>query len=228
MFVMTHPEYIRAKAVELRTQRNLSIDEIAERLALPRTTVFYWLRDLPIDRSARPRTLAQLNGSIAMQAKYRRLREAAYAEGRASSTSWRSTLRSATSSACTSRRATSGTATRCRCATQIRRWSCSATAGSAGSRVRRLHYRVQYHADQDLDELQRFWGAQLRHRSRTHRNAAQVQQQPARRPDVALCAWRARPCASATPCSARGSGLDGPAARVLALDWAFRGVAQPG
>ena len=81
---MSHPEYIRAKAVELRTQRNLSIDEIAERLALPRTTVFYWLRDLPINRSARPRSLAQLNGNLAMQEKYRRLREAAYAEGRAS------------------------------------------------------------------------------------------------------------------------------------------------
>ncbi len=80
---MTHPEYIQSKAVELRTERILSIDEIAERLALPRTTVFYWLRDLPIDRSARPRSLAQLNGSIAMQEKYRQLREAAYEEGRA-------------------------------------------------------------------------------------------------------------------------------------------------
>src|SRR3954470_12938234 len=66
----------------MRTERNFSIDEIAERLVLPRTTVFYWVRDLPIDRSARPRTRAQLNGSLAMQAKYRRLREAAYAEGR--------------------------------------------------------------------------------------------------------------------------------------------------
>ena len=56
----------------MRTERNLSIDEIAERLALPRTTVFYWVRDLPIDRSARPRTLAQLNGNLAMQEKYRR------------------------------------------------------------------------------------------------------------------------------------------------------------
>ena len=82
---MTHPDYIRAKARELRTERNLSIDEIAERLALPRTTIFYWVRDLPIERSARPaHAMAQLNGSLAMQAKYRRLREAAYAEGRAS------------------------------------------------------------------------------------------------------------------------------------------------
>src|SRR3978361_2059471 len=83
MFVRIYSDYIRDKAREMRTERNLSIDEIAERLALPRKTGFYWVRDLPIDRSARPRTLAQLNGSIAMQEKYRRLREAAYEEGRA-------------------------------------------------------------------------------------------------------------------------------------------------
>jgi transcriptional regulator with XRE-family HTH domain len=132
-----YPAYIRDKARQMRTQRNLSIDEIAERLALPRTTVFYWVRDLPIDRSARPRTLAQLNGSIAMQAKYRRLREAAYEDGRAQfdelvlDASFRDFLclyiaegykRSRnTVSVCNSDR-----------------WSCSATAGSAVSRARRL------------------------------------------------------------------------------------------
>ena len=158
---MGHPEYIRAKAVELRTERNLSIDEIAERLALSRTTVFYWLRDFPIDRSARPRTLAQLNGSIAMQAKYRRLREAAYEEGSAQfdelvlDPSFRDFVclyiaegykrnRNAVS-VCNSDPAV---------VVLCDRW------------IRRLpsapvDYRVQYHADQDLDELQRFWGEQL-------------------------------------------------------------------
>jgi transposase-like protein len=160
-FVMSHPEYIRAKAVELRTRRNLSIDEIAERLALPRTTIFYWLRDLPIDRSARPRTLAQLNGSLAMQAKYRRLREAAYEEGRASfdelarDPSFRDFVclyiaegykrNRNTVSVCNSDPAIVAV-----CDRWLRRLS-SATRT----------YRVQHHADQDADELQRFWGAQL-------------------------------------------------------------------
>jgi transposase-like protein len=161
MFAMSHPEYIRAKAVELRTQRNLSIDEIAERLALPRTTVFYWLRDLPIDRSARPRTLAQLNGSIAMQAKYRRLREAAYEEGRAQfdeladDSSFRDFVclyiaegykrNRNTVSVCNSDPAV---------VVLCNAWICRLSTKTAD-------YTVQYHADQDLDELQRFWGEQL-------------------------------------------------------------------
>ena len=48
MFVMSHPAYIRAKARELRIERRLTIDEIAERLALPRGTIYYWVRDLPL------------------------------------------------------------------------------------------------------------------------------------------------------------------------------------
>lgn len=49
---MTHPDYLRVKARELRAERKLSIDEIAERLALPKTTVFSWVRDIPC--SVRP------------------------------------------------------------------------------------------------------------------------------------------------------------------------------
>jgi transposase-like protein len=158
---MSHPEYIRAKAVELRTERNLSIDEIAERLALPRTTVFYWLRDFPIDRSTRPRTLAQLNGSIAMQAKYRRLREAAYEEGRAQfdelalDASFRDFVclyiaegykrNRNTVSVCNSDPAV---------VVLCNAWICRLSTKTAD-------YWVQYHADQDLDELQRYWGERL-------------------------------------------------------------------
>ena len=158
---MSHPEYIRTKAVELRTQRNMSIDEIAKRLALSRTTVFYWLRDFPIDRPARPRTLAQLNGSIAMQAKYRRLREAAYEEGRAQfdelalDASFRDFVclyiaegynrNRNTVSVCNSDPAV---------VLLCNAWICRLSTKTAD-------YGVQYHADQDLDELQRFWGKQL-------------------------------------------------------------------
>jgi hypothetical protein len=74
---MTYPEYIRLKARSLRSGERLSIDEIAERLALRKTTIYYWVRDLPLGRARRH----SLAGTQAMQRKYRRIRERAYAEG---------------------------------------------------------------------------------------------------------------------------------------------------
>jgi predicted DNA-binding transcriptional regulator AlpA len=80
---MAYPTYIREKARELRTEKKLTIDELAERLALPRTTVYYWVRDLPIPRPLSDgwSEAARKKGSKAMQAKYRGLREAAYKQG---------------------------------------------------------------------------------------------------------------------------------------------------
>jgi transposase-like protein len=81
-----YPAYVREKARQLRLERRMSIDEIAERLAVSRTTAYYWVRDIPIPGSGCgggwPEA-ARRKGSKAMQAKYRRLREAAYADGRA-------------------------------------------------------------------------------------------------------------------------------------------------
>jgi hypothetical protein len=47
MFVVTHPPYPREKARRLRVERKLSLNEIAERLALDKTTVWCWIEDLP-------------------------------------------------------------------------------------------------------------------------------------------------------------------------------------
>jgi AcrR family transcriptional regulator len=62
----------------------LSLDEIADRLELPKTTIYYWIRDLPLGRARSENgwpDSARRKGSKAMQAKYRRLREEAYAQG---------------------------------------------------------------------------------------------------------------------------------------------------
>jgi hypothetical protein len=81
---MAHPDYLRAKARQLRVERRLTIDQLAERLALSRSTIYYWVRDLPIPGSGPggewPRS-AQRKGTRAMQRKYRLLREAAYRDG---------------------------------------------------------------------------------------------------------------------------------------------------
>jgi transcriptional regulator with XRE-family HTH domain len=75
---MTYPIYIREKARQLRSDRHLSIDEIAERLALSRTTVYYWIRGMPLGRRRRDNPHP---GARKMLAKHRRLREEAYELG---------------------------------------------------------------------------------------------------------------------------------------------------
>jgi predicted DNA-binding transcriptional regulator AlpA len=76
---ITHASYLREKARSMRVERQLTIDELAERLALSRSTVYYWVRDLPIPRSGPggpwPEA-ARRKGNLAMQRKYRLLREA--------------------------------------------------------------------------------------------------------------------------------------------------------
>jgi hypothetical protein len=78
---MAHAAYIRAKAREMRVDRRLTLDQIAERLALPRTAIYYWVRDLPVPPQVThggPLQAARRRGNRAMQKKHRLLREEAY------------------------------------------------------------------------------------------------------------------------------------------------------
>jgi len=80
---VTYPPYMREKARQLRREKDLTIDEIAERLAVGRTTVFYWVGDMPRPARAKSRqSPGQARGNKAMQAKYKRLRDEAYELGR--------------------------------------------------------------------------------------------------------------------------------------------------
>jgi AcrR family transcriptional regulator len=158
---MTHPPYVRAKGRELRIERRSTIDEIAERLALPRTTVFYWVRDLPVARNPVVASRAQAMATQAMQAKYRLAREAAYAEGRAMFASL-ATDASFRDFVCLylaegSKRdrnrvqvCNSDPAVVRLCDQWLRRLS-----------SKRRSYAIQYHADQDLAALRAFWGGAL-------------------------------------------------------------------
>jgi AcrR family transcriptional regulator len=161
MFVMSHPAYLRAKARELRVERSFTIDEIAERLALPRTTIFYWVRDLPIARKPVVTSRAQAMATQAMQLKYRLAREAAYAEGRATFAllaavpSFRDfiCLYLAEGSKRDRNRVqvcNSDPAVVRLCDQWLRRLS-----------SKRRTYAIQYHADQDLAALRAFWSGAL-------------------------------------------------------------------
>jgi excisionase family DNA binding protein len=81
---MTYPAYIREKARGLRREKKLTIDELAERLAISRMTIYYWVRDLPIPTSGSGggfSETARRKGNRAMRRKYRQMREVAYEEG---------------------------------------------------------------------------------------------------------------------------------------------------
>jgi hypothetical protein len=161
---MAHAAYIREKAREIRIQRRLTIDQIAGRLALPRSTIYYWVRDLPLTddlRHSGPRQAARRRGNRAMQRKYRLLREEAYQEGTdsfaelAADPSFRDFVclyiaegykRSRhTANICNSDPAVMRVATH-----WLRRLS-----------ERPLKYSIQYHADQDEADLRRFWSELL-------------------------------------------------------------------
>lgn len=78
---MAYPAYIREKARQLRAEKKLTIDELAERLAISRTTIYYWVKDVPIGTTEKE-TLAARRASKANKDRHARLRNAAYQRGR--------------------------------------------------------------------------------------------------------------------------------------------------
>jgi hypothetical protein len=59
---MTHSRYLRNMARLLRVEQQLTVDQLAGRLAVPRSTVYYWVRDLPL-RTARAESAEVAEGA---------------------------------------------------------------------------------------------------------------------------------------------------------------------
>ena len=161
---MAHATYIREKAREQRLKRRLTIDQIAERMDVSRSTVYYWVRDLPIHDAVRhsgPRRAARRKGNRAMQRKYRLLREDAYREGLESYASLASDP-SFRDFVCLYiaegyKRSRNGVSM-CNSDPAVMQLG----AGWLARLTKRpVHVSFQHHADQDADELRRFWGAAL-------------------------------------------------------------------
>lgn len=148
----------------MRTTQQLSIDELSQRLALSRSTIYYWIRDLPIPGSGPggewPESARRL-GTQAMQRKYRLLREAAYRQGldEFDALSAERTFRDFVS---------------LYIAEGFKRNRNVVEVGNSDPAVmrvvtgwlrritdRQLRFSIQYHADQDLDELRGFWAVTL-------------------------------------------------------------------
>jgi hypothetical protein len=172
---MTYPAYIREKARELRVERRMSLNEIAECLALPKTTVWYWIEDLPRPPQKRRKPLKGNARSEAARGNHRAraaaantnreralaLRRAAYRQG------WEEfdTLDAEPGFrdfVCMyigeGYKRSRNTVTLCNSDPQvvrlasfwIRRFACNPVT-----------YSLQYHADQDPEYLIRFWSSYL-------------------------------------------------------------------
>ena len=137
-----YPPYIRARARELRIKNHLSLDELAEHLSLPKTTIYYWIKDLPLGRD-------------------RRLREAAYEQGQAE---YDELLGVPTFRDFVVLYVAEGykrNRNRVSIGNSDPRMVQMATGWLRRLSSKPLCYSVQYHADQNLEKLRAFWGSRL-------------------------------------------------------------------
>jgi transcriptional regulator with XRE-family HTH domain len=84
---MAYPRYIREKARELRSEKRLTLDEISERLAISKTTVWYWIQDLPLAPPGKAlqtpaRRAARLRAARAHSERAALIRHDAYVRGK--------------------------------------------------------------------------------------------------------------------------------------------------
>jgi hypothetical protein len=162
---MAHPPYLREKARELRIKNKMSLDEIAECLALGKTTVWYWIKDLPDleikYRDGPARARARALAAKSNREHYKALRDAAYQGGLAEfpelirQPGFRDFICMYIGEGYKRNRNTvsvsnSDPAVVRLCDRWIRRLA-----------KNRVTYGLQYHADQDPDELVRFWASYL-------------------------------------------------------------------
>jgi hypothetical protein len=158
---MAHAPHLRNKARALRAQRKLTIDELAERLALSRSTIYYWVRDMPIERKGRPNA-GQRRGSRAMQRRYRLMREEAYQEGLESfdelarDPSFRDFVCLYIAEGSKRNRNRVAICNSDAAVLQL------ATAWIGRLTRKPIGFWVQYHADQDVNELRDFWSRALK------------------------------------------------------------------
>lgn len=158
-------DHIREKALELRIQHNMTLDEIAERMNVSRTTVYYWIKDHPLEeerkRRSEKRQLAQKRAAEATKAKWKSYREEGYEKGLAEAPELfkDETLKTFV---------ILYTAEGYRRNHQVVHFGNSdpwmmkiAQYWMPRFTENKLEYKLQIHVDQDEEELRQFWGKEL-------------------------------------------------------------------
>lgn len=72
--------HLRAKAIQLRTEKHMTLEEIMDCLKLPKTTIYYWIKDLPIPQTKK-QSAARLRASHKNRDNAAALRQQAYQRG---------------------------------------------------------------------------------------------------------------------------------------------------
>jgi hypothetical protein len=155
---VTYPPYIREKARQMRVEKRLSVNEIAERLAISKATIYGWVLDIPLQR---PRTNASRAAAESNRARAKALRDASYEAGVRSwpilsaEPSFRDFVTLFIAEGYKRTRHVVSVANSDPAVVAVcHRWLSKLSA-------REPCFSIQYHADQDLDELRAFWGERL-------------------------------------------------------------------
>lgn len=149
-------DHLRTKAIELRTRHNMTLEDIMERLALPKTTVYYWIKDLPIPRTEK-QSAAQQARADAVRLKHAALRDAAYQQGAAEAPELLkdSTFRDfvvlyMAEGTKRDRNKVGFVNSDAQLVKLAHKWMKQLSNGS-------FYYALQYHVDHDVDELRGYW-----------------------------------------------------------------------
>lgn len=157
-----HASHLRAKARQLRSTQKLSIDQISAQLQIPRTTIYGWVRDLPVSLTSSPRqTTAQQRGSRSLRSKYAEARDAAYRRGLAEASELLTdphfrdfvVLYLAEGS-----KRNRNSVEICNSDPSIVRLALKYIEPETQNKI---EYRVRHHGDQDPDVIRTFWASSL-------------------------------------------------------------------
>ncbi len=153
-------DHIRAKEIQLRTEKHLTLDEIIEHLSLPRGTIYHWIKDIPIPRTEK-QTSAKQRRHEENRARYAAARDIAYQQGLAEAPTLLQDLSfrdfvvlymaEGTKRQRNSVAFVNSNANMVRLAN---RWICHFTTN-------KLDYRLQYHVDHDEVALKAYWAGIL-------------------------------------------------------------------
>jgi transposase-like protein len=167
-FVAMHYAEVVEEAIRLRSTRGLSLSEIAHILAVPKSTVYYWVKGVPLPMvelspsKAEAMKANQQAATAAMQAKYAALRQRAYDEAYVTASELLQdrdirdfvVLYLAEGYRKNKNVVAVGNSSPCmmqfvhRCLKRL-------------SSKPRFYYTFQFHADQDPEQLRRFWASCL-------------------------------------------------------------------